>query len=126
MSDRRSGLRLPLRPPTDRRAVRPGADCAPGSRTFPRAHFSRRSGPSKETRPMAISSRAALALSLGTVCAATLVGVTYGQQGDGAAKKSSGTGAPASSAPAPAPKPTVIATIDLEVVLRGYEKAKYQ
>lgn len=76
---------------------------------------------------MAISSRAALALGLGMIGVAALVGVTYGQQGDGGVKKAAGNGAQANGAAAtPTPKPTVIATIDLEAVLRGYEKAKYQ
>ena len=75
---------------------------------------------------MAISSRASLALGLGLLGVAGFMGVTYGQQ-DGAVRKAAGNGtaAPPTTA-APTMKPTVIATLDLEIVLRGYEKAKYQ
>jgi len=72
---------------------------------------------------MAISSRASLALGLGLLGVAGFVGVSNGQQGDGAVRKAGTAGTTAAPA---AMKPTVIATIDLEAVVRGYEKAKYQ
>jgi Skp family chaperone for outer membrane proteins len=72
---------------------------------------------------MAISTRAGFAMGLGLLGVAGLVSVTYGQQGDGSVRKAAGNGA-AAAAPATFPK-AVIATIDLESVLRGYEKAKF-
>lgn len=76
---------------------------------------------------MAKTSRAALAMGLGMLGIAGLVGVSYGQQGDGAVRKTAGNTAPtAERTAAPSSAKIPIATIDLEAVLRGYEKAKFQ
>lgn len=73
---------------------------------------------------MAISSRAAWAVGLLGV--AGVVGPAYGQ-GDGAVRKAAGNGsAPAASAPKAEFRPTIVATIDLEAIVRGYEKYKFQ
>ena len=76
---------------------------------------------------MKTTSRAALAMGFGVLGLAGLVGVSYGQ-GDGAVRKTSGNSTPTSAqAAAPTGKAAIpIATIDLEAVLRGYEKAKFQ
>lgn len=74
---------------------------------------------------MAKTSRAALAMGLGVLGIAGLVGVAYGQQGDGAVRKTSSNQAPVATSSTG--KSTIpIATIDLEAVLRGYEKTKFQ
>ena len=75
---------------------------------------------------MAISTRATLAMGFGLLSAAGLVSATYGQQGDGAVRKATGNGAAPAAAPAATFPKASIATIDLEAVIRGYEKAKFQ
>lgn len=75
---------------------------------------------------MAISTRATLAMGFGLLGAAGLVSATYGQQGDGAVRKTSGNGAAAAPATATTFPKASVATIDLEAVIRGYEKAKFQ
>lgn len=75
---------------------------------------------------MAISTRATLAMGFGLLSAAGLVSATYGQQGDGAVRKAAGNGAATATAPAATFPKASIATIDLEAVIRGYEKAKFQ
>lgn len=72
---------------------------------------------------MTISPRAASAMGLGLLGVAVVVSAAYAQQGDGAVRKTAGAGT-ATAPPASFPK-AVVATIDLESVLRGYEKAKF-
>ena len=72
---------------------------------------------------MAISSRSVWALGLGILGVGGLVGVSHGQQGDGDVKKAAAN--PSVTAPAPRPAATVVGSIDLEAVFRGYEKTKF-
>ena len=75
---------------------------------------------------MAKTTRAALLMGAGVMGIVGLASLSYGQQGDPKVRK---TDAPAIAAekPAAAAKAAIpIATIDLEAVLRGYEKAKFQ
>ena len=74
---------------------------------------------------MAKTTRAALLMGLGAMGIVGLASLSYGQQGDGAVRKSSGTTPPAEKTAA-AKTVFPIATIDLEAVIRGYEKAKFQ
>ncbi len=75
---------------------------------------------------MAISTRATLAMGFGLLSAAGLVSATYGQQGDGAVRKTTGNGGATAAAPTATFPKASLATIDLEAVIRGYEKAKFQ
>jgi Skp family chaperone for outer membrane proteins len=78
---------------------------------------------------MVVSSRAIVAVGLGLVGLAFLVGPTFGQQ-DSSVRKSasqSGVAVPAAAAAAPKPPaPTVIGTVDIEAVLKAYDKVKVQ
>src|ERR1700761_5766456 len=72
------------------------------------------------------STRAALALGLGLVGVAGMVVPSMGQQpGDGSVRQAAGNSAAAVQPKAPAPAPAaVIGTIDLEKVLKEYDKFK--
>jgi Skp family chaperone for outer membrane proteins len=70
---------------------------------------------------MVISSRAILAIGLGTVGLGLLVGPSVGQQQqDGAVRRTAST----TPATPTAPVPPVIGTIDMDAVFKNYEKVK--
>jgi outer membrane protein len=71
---------------------------------------------------MVYSTRAFLAIGLGLVGLALLVGPSLAQQ-DGAVRKANGPDAGRSAAPA-APIAPVIGTVDMDAVFKGYEKFK--
>lgn len=73
---------------------------------------------------MVVSSRAIAALGLGLVGVGCLVGPTFGQgQQDGSVRKSS---TQPSAATTKAATPSVFGTVDLEAVLKNYDKVKTQ
>ena len=70
---------------------------------------------------MVVSARAILAMGLGVVGLGLLAGPTFGQQPDGAVRKSA---AQATPAPVKPPDPATFGTIDMAAVFKGYDKVK--
>jgi len=68
---------------------------------------------------MSVSTRAAWAVGFGLVGLAILVGPTLGQQQDSGVRKTN-----AGNATPKPPGPTIIGTVDLDAVFKGYEKVK--
>jgi len=70
---------------------------------------------------MVLSARAVVAFGLGVVGAGWLVGPTSAQPPDAAVHK---TTAQAAAKPAPTSSPAIVGTVDVQVVLEGYDKVK--
>jgi len=77
---------------------------------------------------MVVSSRAIVAVGLGLVGVVCLVGPSFGQQQDGAVRKTNAqTAAPAAARTKPQPPaPAIIGTVDIEAVFKNYDKVKAQ
>jgi outer membrane protein len=73
---------------------------------------------------MVVSSRAVVALGLGLVGLGCLAGPLFGQQPDGAVRKTANQAAAAAVTKPPAP--AVFGTVDIEAVFKGYDKVKTQ
>jgi outer membrane protein len=82
----------------------------------------------KGVEPMVVPSRGIAAVGLGLMGMGCLVGPLLAQQTDGSVRKTaSQAGSTTATAQPPAPPPpTVIATVDMEAVFKGYDKVKVQ